>query len=172
MLHVVSTFYSCAAATLKTIMHIHTWMCIFSCLHILIVQQSLLHVIQKIQTPVSPSLPLLSVSPSDKGERGVGSLRTPQFNFQNPSVPASHLESAAGERGGGWREGGGVGTARNTPLMGCFCYRPKIRREEEYGTFTFFFLSWIWVSLVDAFRKAFLRSFQPSRGHLAQHDSC
>lgn len=53
------------------------------------------------------------------GPSRVGSLWTPQFNFQNPSVPASHLESAAG----GGKGGCGVGTARNTPLMGCFCYR-------------------------------------------------
>lgn len=91
----------------------------------------------EIQTPVSRFLSLLSVLLSDKGERSVGSLWTPQFNFQNPSVPASHLESAAGEGEGGRMAG--VGTARNTPLMGCFCYRHKIRREEEYGTFLFSF---------------------------------
>lgn len=93
---------------------------------------------QHAETPVSRSLSLLSVLPSDKGECSVGSLWTLQFNFQNPSVPASHLESAAGEREGGV---GRVGTARNTPLMGCFCYRHKIRREDEYGTFIFFFHS-------------------------------
>lgn len=71
---------------------------------------------------------------SDKGKRSVGSLWTPQFNFQDPSVPASHLESAPGEM-----VGGADGTVRNTPLMGCF-YFHKIRTEDRRGMWDFYCL--------------------------------